>query len=700
MKNALLTVATVDHPQADDHHGPTRHRWRVRKLHTLLFCLPILAAPTHSVAAINDITQLSLEELLNVTVVGASKYEQKLDAVAAAVSVITRSEIKTFGWRSLDEALASLPGIHTTYDRQYDYIGTRGFGLPGDFNTRVLVTINGNRINDVVYDSATSGRAFPVDLDLIERIEFIPGPGGAVYGQNALFGVVNVVTRSGAGVDGTELAVSYQNPQSARQGRASWGKTLDNGLDVLVSATAYKASGEDLFFEYPGASADYPGLPSESGVARGMDGEGDKEFFAHLARGAWSFDFSYGDRRKDDPTAQYYSEPLVGGQYQRDRYLLTQLQYQDSFADDTLQLTGRIFLGRQRYTGQFSYGTPYLATGSSDWQGVEARLLSTAWVGHKLMVGMEYQDNSRRDQTNEDQLDPANNVVIPGSGWRVGVYAQDEWMLSETLSATLGLRFDRNDVTGNDLSPRAAVIWKASPSTTVKGLYGRAHRAPNAFERDYDDLGTSDTQAANPDLDGETIDTLELVMDHRISPSLLVRGSVYRWEMQGLVTLGTTTAIDPDTGDPVEISQYQSGENVKATGVELSADKTWDWGGRLRGSVSYQDVAYQGGAGLDNSPQLLGKLNFSGPLAATGLRFGYELQYYSERQSIDGTDLDGYWLLNLNLMADQWAKGLEVSLGLYNLFDANYEHPGADINWQNALEQDGRSARLKVSYRF
>jgi iron complex outermembrane receptor protein len=139
---------------------------------------------------------------------------------------------------------------------------------------------------------------------------------------------------------------------------------------------------------------------------------------------------------------------------------------------------------------------------------------------------------------------------------------------------------------------------------------------------------------------------------------------------------------------------------VEATGVELSADKTWSWGGRLRGSLSYQDVAYASGAGLDNSPQLLGKLNFSGPLFVTGLRFGYELQYSSERQAIDGSDLSGYWLSNLHLSADTWTRGLEVSLGLYNLFDAHYDHPGSDINWQNALEQDGRSARLKLTYRF
>lgn len=672
--------------------GPAPYRDRLGgrfRLAPILLCLPLLGAPPIARAQVVDVTQMSLEQLLDVTIIGASKYEQRQDAVAAAVSVITRNEIKAFGWRTMSEVLASLPGIHTTYDRQYTYLGTRGFGLPGDFNTRVLLTVNGNRVNDVVYDSAPFDRVLPVDIDLIERIEFIPGPGGAVYGQNALFGVVNVVTRSGAGVDGTELAGSYQSPQSARQGRATWGKTLDNGIDVLVSASAYKSDGEDLFFEFPGATGDPFFYANESGVAYGMDGEEDKEFFASLARGPWSFDLSYGDRRKDDPTASFFSEPLVSGQYQRDRNLLTQFQYQDSYADDTLHLSARLFLGRQRYTGQFSYGTPFSYKGFSDWQGVEARLLSTTWAGHRLMIGMEYQDNSRRDQSIEDQLDPANNLVIPGSGWRFGVYAQDELALSETLTATLGLRFDGNDVTDNELSPRAALIWKASPNTTVKGLYGRAHRAPNAYEADFED---GVTQVANPSLEGESIDTLELVIDQRVRRNLNVRASLYHWKMQGLVTLGT----DPISG----LSQYQSGEDIDANGVELSADTTWDWGGRLRGSLSYQDVAYASGAGLDNSPQFLGKLNLSGPLAATGLRFGYELQYSSERQAIDGSNIDGYWLSNLQLRAENWARGLEVSLGLYNLFDTRYEHPGSDVNWQNALEQDGRSARLKVSYHF
>lgn len=679
-------------------------RPRVARRYTLCGILATLLASLPAQAALPDITELSLEQLLNVTVVGASKYAQKQDEIAAAVSVITRSEIKAFGWRTLDDALASLPGIHTSYDRQYSYLGTRGFALPGDFNTRVLLTLNGNRINDVVYDSAVSGRAFPVDVDLIERIEFVPGPGGAVYGQNALFGVVNIVTRGGAEVDGTELAVAYQDLHAAREGRATWGKVFDNGVGVVLSASLMKARGEDHFLDYPGAMAEYPWLAAESGTARGMDGERDKEFLAHLARGAWLFDFSYGDHRKDDPTAQYYGVPLVPGQYQRDRHLLTQLQYQDRFADDTLEFTARLFLGRERYTGIFyganedlSASKPYFATGSSDWQGFEVRLLSTAWSGHKLMLGLEAQDNSRHDQTYEDLEDPVNDLVIPGSGWRLGAYLQDEWAWSDALVATLGLRVDRNDVTGNAVSPRAALIWKATPQTTVKALYGRAHRAPNAFERDY---GDGYSQESNPALDGEMIDTLELVADQRIGTDVGVRASIYRWSMQKLVVLGTTMVVDPDSGSPIEVSQYQSGEDVEATGVELSADKTWAWGGRLRGSLSYQDVAYASGAWLDNSPRVLGKLNFSGPLWASGLRLGAEAQYTSARQAIDGTELDGYWLANLNLSTDRLMKGLEASLQVYNLFDEGYAHPGSDINWQTALEQDGRSARLKLLWRF
>lgn len=628
-----------------------------------------------------DLTELSLEELLNVTIVGASKYEQKQSKVPAAVSVITRHEIKTFGWRTLAEAMASLPGMHITYDRQYTYLGTRGLGLPGDLTARVLITINGNRVNDPVYDGGPAGREFPLDMDMIERIEFIPGPGGAVYGQNAMFGVVNVITRTGADVGGTELSAAYHGPQALREGRASWGKVLDNGTDVLVSVSGLRARGEDRLFDY--------GSTGISGVAAGMDAERNQQFFASIARGPWSFNLVHGDRSKDDPTSAFFSDPLVAGQYQGDRYNLAQLQYKDAFVDDTLHVFGRVFAGNYRFRTTLSYGTLISSPANGDWYGTEWRLISTSVAGHKLMVGIEAQDNAHTDQAVLDLANPNNNVSILKSGYRVGTYIQDEWRIAETLTATLGLRVDRNNITGIKSSPRAALIWQATAATTLKALAGRAHRAPNVYERDFSD---NLSLASNPGLKGESIDTMEIVADHRVGNDLTLRSSIYQWTMRDLITLG----IDPASGLP----QYQSGETVKANGLELSADKTWESGARLRGSVSLQDLAYVSGTKLLNSPKVLGKLNLSAPLQLAGLRAGYELRYDSKRQSLDSSNLGGYAISNLSLSTEALVKRLGLSLSIYNLFDKRFEHPGADTNWQNSLAQDGRSVRLKILYSF
>lgn len=650
--------------------------------------------PAHAEPAAAD---LNLDVLVNTplqhdskydrTQSSAAKYEQKQKDVAASVSVITRDEIKAFGWRTLAQALASLPGIHTTYDRQYTYLGTRGFGLPGDYNTRVLVAINGNRINPPHYDAGMIGSEFPLDVDLIERIEYIAGPGGAVYGQNAMFGVINVITRSGADVDGGELAAAWQDPQAMREGRISWGKQLDNGVDVLLSASAMRSRGEDLPMQFP--HADDFGFPT-SGVAAGLDGERDQELFARVGRGPWAVDFIYSDRRKDDPTAMFFTDPLAPGQYERDEYALSQLHYQDDFAGNTLNVLGRLFLGQQRWSGLYTYaGAQNDSTGSNEWYGGELRLLYSGIANHKLMLGLELQDNDRVDMSNDDRTTPGLDTAIPGSGWRVGVYAQDEWRLNGAWSTTFGLRVDRSHGSRAELSPRFALLWQATPVTTLKALYGRAFRPPNAYERDYDD---GVIQVGNAGLGDEEIDTLELVVDHRMVRDFNVRASLYRWRLHDLITLGT----DPLSGKP----QYQGGGAATASGLELSVDKTWDSGARLRASVSHQDVAYDSGDELPNSPDWLGKLNFSTPLPWAGLRLGYEFQYDARRLANDGTHLDGAALSNLNLIADKWAKGLEVSLGIRNLFDQNHQHPGADSNWQNALEQDGRSVRARLEYRF
>lgn len=640
-----------------------------------------LGLPARALPA-GDLTALSLEQLLELKIVGASKYAQAQDEVAAAAVVITRQEIRASGWRTLEEALASLPGIHTTDNHQITSLGARGFGLPGDFNTRLLVMINGNRVNEPIYDSGVSGRGFPLDIDLIERIEFIPGPGGAVYGQNAMFGVVNVITRAASDLDGGEVAVAYQDPQSLREGRASWGRQFDNGVGVVLSVSGMNAAGEDLFFDY--------GAAGIAGVARGMDGEKTRRLFAQAGRGPWTIEHSFGSWLKQDPTGTFNSDPLTPGQYIESKLAVTQLQYEDRFASDKLTLSARLFRSALQFRTLLMFGGDgFESDTQSRLYGGELRLLYTAFDHHTLMMGIEGQESPRSEQTVPVSGDPADNLLISSPGHRLGAFAQDEWEISDRFAATLGLRVDNNDVTGTTTSPRTGLIWQASASTTIKALYGRAHRAPNAYERDYDD-GVS--LMGNPDLLGERVDTFELVTDHRVGQLTSLRASLYQWNMKHLVTLG----LHPEYGIP----QYQSGEEITARGAELSVDRTWNSGVRLRSSVSLQDVAYRGGGELLNSPNVLGKANLSGLLPWGGIRASYELHYESRRLTNDGSHLGGYTVSNFTLSRNASHKGLEASLGIYNLFDKHYATPGASSNWQNAFDQGGRSVRVKLGYQF
>jgi iron complex outermembrane receptor protein len=639
--------------------------------------LGLLLAVALPARAASDLTAMSLEQLMEIPVMAASKYAQPQNQVAASVSVITRDDIRSFGWRTLGEALASLPGFHTTYDRQYTYIGARGLGLPGDYNTRLLITLNGNRLNEPTYDSVMAGHEFPLDQDLIERIEVIPGPGGPVYGQNALFGVINVVTRTGAGLSGTEIAAAWLAPQHARQLRLSHGRVLDNGVDLLLSASGRQARGEDRFYDFGAGGA---------GVAAGQDGERDEKLFLRLSRGPWAFDLAYSDRRKDDPTAAGMADPLVPGQGIRDTYLSTQLQYEDHFAGNTQHLLARVFMEEYRFEGDSVYfGESYPYAAASAARGVELRWLNTTWAAHKFMLGLELQDNPRQDQVSHD-VDPANSLYLLSSGWRAGLYAQDEWRLSDTLSATFGLRADRNSVNSTRLSPRAALIWQATPASNVKLLYGQAHRSPNVYEQDWD-WSAGQYPSPLPAIADERIETAELVLDQHLAPDLALRASVYQWSLRDMVVWSS------------DDWRYVSGPPVKARGAELSADKRWASGVRLRGSVSLQDAQTTGGERLVNSPKWLGKLHFSAPLPAGG-RIGLEWLAESRRRTVDGGHVAGHAITNLHLSSRQLLPGVELSLGLYNLLDRRTSQPIGTDNWTTALEQDGRSVRLKMEARF
>jgi outer membrane receptor for ferrienterochelin and colicin len=172
-----------------------------------------------------DLGGLSIEDLAKMkveSVYGASKFLQKASDAPTSVTVVTAEQIQKYGYRTLADILRSVRGFYVINDRNYSYVGVRGFSRPGDYNARILFLLDGHRVNDNIYDGAYVGTEFPVDVDVIERIEIIRGPHSSAYGTGAFVAVINVITKRGRDLRASEVSTEAGNWNSYK-GRVTYG---------------------------------------------------------------------------------------------------------------------------------------------------------------------------------------------------------------------------------------------------------------------------------------------------------------------------------------------------------------------------------------------------------------------------------------------------------------------------------------------
>ena len=167
-----------------------RLSFRNRGVRWFLFFVMLYAAPLRALQSPQaELGGQSMEDLAKMrvsAVYGASEFLQKLEDAATSITVVTAEEIQKHGYRTLAEVLRSVRGFYVINDRNYSYVGVRGLSKPGDYNARILFLIDGHRVNDNIFDGAYVGTGFPIDIDLIERIEIIRGPNSSVYGTGSI----------------------------------------------------------------------------------------------------------------------------------------------------------------------------------------------------------------------------------------------------------------------------------------------------------------------------------------------------------------------------------------------------------------------------------------------------------------------------------------------------------------------------------
>lgn len=664
---------------------------------TIIAALVVMSAPAawaqtdkDSLQQAPDLTELSVEQLMNVevaTVYGASKYEQKVTDAPASVSIITADEIKKYGYRTLADILRSVRGFFVTYDRNYNYIGVRGFNRPGDLNTRVLLLVDGHRINDNVYESAPIGTEFPLDVDMIERVEVIRGPGSSLYGTNAFFGVINVLSRQGNDLHGMELS-SSAGSFDTYTGRISYGHEFTNGLGMVLSGSIMDSRGQDRLF-FP----EFNTPDQNNGIAEHADDDKNYQLFTKLAYRDFTLTGVYASREKGIPTASFGTVFNTDRTRTTDEHGFLDLKYAHRFAEET-DVTARIYYDRFYYHGDFLNDYPPVTLnkdyGWGDWWGMEAQVTRTFLEHHKLTGGAEFRDNIRQDQRNYDAapsfqyLDDKRRSTI----W--AAYLQDEFQIFNDLSLTAGIRYDHYDTFGGTVNPRLALVYKPLEGTVFKLLYGEAFRAPSVFESYYAD---GQTTKANPDLKPEKIRTYELVYEQYL-------GTHYRSSLSGFYY--RIDDIITQQNDPADgLNQFNNIDKADAKGMELELEGKWDNGLQGRLSYTFQDTEdLQTGTRLTNSPRHLVKANLIAPLIREHLFAGIEEQFMSSRTTPSGGSAAEWYTTNLTLFGQKLLPGLDLSATLYNLFDQHYGDPvGVDFR-QNTIGQDGRTFRVKLTYQF
>jgi outer membrane receptor for ferrienterochelin and colicins len=498
------------------------------------------------------------------TVVTASRAERKLEDVVVATEVITREQIDATGARDLGQLLQQHPGVELVYS--FRGVGLRLQGLDPEY---VLVLVDGERVSGRVGTTLDLGR---FSLDSVERVEIVKGPSAALYGADAMGGVVNLITRhvqrplelGGRGMFGTLLEVDARGSAGTKQGP----------LELRLSGSFRRRDPYDWRPEDAATSG--------AGLQR-HDGELSLAYASDERTRVW---LRGGYSRRDENAVDLNPSGAVLDRRQRQEQVDLSLGTRHQFVDGpALLVRGHFGLFREQLL-QDQRGSRAL----DDYSQNITRLFEGLVQGdqrlgaHALTSGVELLG---------ERLGSVRLAKSPVSRLRGGVFLQDEWEVwprtqaeGARLTVAPGLRFDLDSQFGGAPSPRLAVKLDPTPAFTVRASAGLGFRPPSFQELylRFANTGVGYVVSGNPDLTAEHSTGVNLGVDWR--PPLagwLVSASAFHTRLRDLINVTAGAAPDPDV--PVTFN-YENVARAYTQGIELNGRA------RLPVRATYLDVGY------------------------------------------------------------------------------------------------------------
>lgn len=721
----------------------------------LLLSGSVLAEDSLTEQYMSEIESNSLDSIMDLpTIMIASGYNSTISSAPATASVITAEDLKNMGAMTIDEALESIPGVHVARATSHRAFATYSIrGVMTSFTPQVLFLLNGQRIVSDHYTSAP-GYLAKMNVESIEQIEVIRGPGSAVYGADAFSGIINIVTKSAKTRDGLDFGVrggsddtqnvwmnymtDLQNDWKLSSSVEWFSRGINDGQKV---SSDHQTVYDDLF-------------DTSASLAPGVldDGLDSAQINLHLTEKNWHFGYdgyfirNAGqkagavlaiDRDGEDAydmsmfTASYMNDTLVDNLQLETTY--THL-YSKIKSDLYLFPAGSVYpVGNDGnlFTPHDGDGcqttvTPYgcmttfingVRTKPRIYSNTDTLDVTGIYEGisnHKirLNIGTKYEDWDADDNRNrglgvldKETLDGQPNPIVVDDTVYASDYQfyekgnrniyygslQDEWFIDDKFSLTTGVRLDDYSDYGTTTNFRGGLIWTPTAKIVTKFLYGESFRSPSGSEK-YS-VNTI-TTLGNKDLSPEEMKTTEIGFRYEHSSKLDFDLNVYYYTAEGLIDFVEEGAVK------------RAQNNRKLTGKGMEFETHWSPFPSLKLNANY---AYQHVTEDDTDDNLEYIPNHQVYVNAVwkfkqDWTFSTQVNWVGEREedksktydAVEAQTLTNMTLRRTNIGAD---KKWELAVIAKNIFDEDLYEPSTSKLPDNYPLEDRRFF-LEIRYNW
>lgn len=644
-----------------------------RALIARLFCVPWMLGAAWTYAekpslTFQDYLAMPLEELVNIPITSSTLTDKNIRTVPSSVTVFTRKQIQHLGINYLHELTSYVPAFQSFRQEESGdeyYHSARGH-RSSTASREVLILIDGQRFNRE-FDNAIA--APMLSLGNIEKVEFIRGPGSAIYGSNAFLGVINITTVRG----GNELMVSGGDNHHV-QAQGLFSAEIDTwNMDLFINA--FDDKGEDYTLEDSVThTEDYASQDPYDGYDINFKvGRQDMQVnIMHFERQSRDYYVLGNTANAENETLNQYSSIQFQNAVDwtesfKSNYSLR--YYEDSYKPETVFL-GLSSMEQESHSTELKLDNDFSVNAMQTFQfGVEFR--------HSDIDEVIFKSSA----FGADFLYPESNRDV------TGVYFQSQTNLTPETQLLLGARYDDYSQIGAELSPRFGIVHQFLDTQTIKLLYGEAFRAPTTNELKLEDVFGAANLVGNPELEPEIVKTWELIWMNQWRQHY-VAITLFNNSISDVISLDET--VNPTT-------YINSSGEESSHGIELEymgqLSSAWEW----RTSYSYfENLSRQDFREADQLASII--LDYQ----ENKWNVNVSTSYSGERESPvpSGKEtLGDYWLTNAKI---QYFINAEQSLYLQakNILDEDYETPYRGSTFYDALPNRGREFSVGMHWKF